>query len=396
MLSRPFRVRGFALVWLLLCAPHAARAATYYVATNGTEQGDGSDTRPWPTVEFALGRVGGGNTVIVKPGNYSGGWRLSSAFSGSQAQPTVVKSEQKWKARLIGSFSHGIYAADRTHWIVIDGFEIAGALYDGVKLSGDDCTVRNCWIHNNAQMGCSAHGHERNAFESNLIEFNGQNIQLHHGIYADGKGLIVRNNVVRNNAAYGLHLYPAVSEATICNNLVTGHSHKAGILIQCPPGGGRNRIVNNTSVNNRAALDIRNGNGEIVANNILTAPSGDPIVFDAQTANIVSDYNLCWPASAHNGSHGIAADPKFVDADHQCFWLSGASPAIGHAGRDYRPETDFWGRPNPAFDMGCFTYQPTLALASARAGWYYGLPYRFEPEDGKDAPDFWSEPGHDR
>jgi Right handed beta helix region len=73
--------------------------------------------------------------------------------------------------------------------------------------------------------------------ENNLIEYNGQHPHLHHGVYADSDGLILRNNIVRNNAGFGLHCYPAVKNAVIANNLVHGHHGEPGILIACPTGG---------------------------------------------------------------------------------------------------------------------------------------------------------------
>ena len=43
-----------------------------YVATDGKAENDGSDENPWPSVEYALLKIGGGNTIIVKPGIYRG------------------------------------------------------------------------------------------------------------------------------------------------------------------------------------------------------------------------------------------------------------------------------------------------------------------------------------
>jgi hypothetical protein len=47
-------------------------AATYWVAPTGRQLGTGSEEDPFPSMERALDKVGGGNTFIFKPGVYLG------------------------------------------------------------------------------------------------------------------------------------------------------------------------------------------------------------------------------------------------------------------------------------------------------------------------------------
>src|SRR2546423_410490 len=170
-------------------APLPAGAATFYVATDGREDGNGSAAKPWPSVEYALSRAGAGHTIIVKPGIYRGPIQIGKEYAGTKEHPTIIRSEAKWKAVIIGSPVHGISNGDDCHWVVIDGFEVLGARYDGIKMNGDHNTVRNCWSHNNAAMGIAMHNKTGGVIENNLIEFNGSHVQFHHGVYADGDGL---------------------------------------------------------------------------------------------------------------------------------------------------------------------------------------------------------------
>ncbi len=81
----------------------------------------------------------------------------------------MIKAETKWKAVIVGSESHVISTADDCHWVIIDGLEVMGGRYDWVKISGDHGTVRNCWIHNNMDMGIGMHnrdGKKRNVKEA--------------------------------------------------------------------------------------------------------------------------------------------------------------------------------------------------------------------------------------
>ena len=57
---------------VLIAMALVANAGTYYVATDGKPDGDGSREKPWPSLDFALKKVGGGNTIVLRPGFYRG------------------------------------------------------------------------------------------------------------------------------------------------------------------------------------------------------------------------------------------------------------------------------------------------------------------------------------
>jgi parallel beta-helix repeat protein len=276
--------------------------------------------------------------------------------------------------------------------VVIDGFEVMGARYDGIKLNGDHNVARNCWVHNNKAMGVAMHNKKYGIIENNLIEFNGNHIQFDHGVYADGEGLTIHSNIVRHNASYGLHLYPSIKNSVISNNLVYGQVRKRGIIVACPDGGGKNVIVNNTIVENDA-ISIWNGDGEVIVNNILVSEN-QLFSFNNDTKNLLIDYNLCLPQSELQGSHGISGDPVFVEPRRGVFWLRENSPAIGKGSLQHAPTMDFWGRPRPkdkAPDLGAFEFVPALATEEARAGWDYGWTYHRHGQS-KGLPDFWTPP----
>jgi len=226
-------------------------------------------------------------------------------------------------------------------------------------------------------MGIAMHNRKGGTIENNLIEFNGSHVQFDHGVYADGDGLTLRNNVVRHNASYGLHLYPSIKNSRVVNNLVYGQVRRRGIIVASPEGGGKNLVVNNTVVEDQP-LTLWNGNGEVVVNNVLVAERGEVFSFGESTQNVLVDYNLCVPKSTRQGPHGLTGDPRFLDRTKGVFWLRQRSPAIGKGSPQHAPKTDFWARPRPPDrppDLGAFPFESVLTREQARAGWDHGWAY---------------------
>jgi hypothetical protein len=89
--------------------------------------------------------VGAGQTIVLKAGIYRGPLQIARQFAGTSDRPTVIKSETKWKAVLVGSEQHVISTADDCDWVIIDGFEVMGGRKDGVKISGDHGGTK--WLH---------------------------------------------------------------------------------------------------------------------------------------------------------------------------------------------------------------------------------------------------------
>jgi parallel beta-helix repeat protein len=330
---------------LFLCASGVARAETYYIAGDGKTENDGSRDKPWPSVEFALGKVGGGHTIVFRSGVYRGPIHILKKYGGTEKSPTVLRSEEKWKAVVVGSPQACFSTQDDCHWLTVEGFEVLGARSGGVRLFGEHNTVRNCWIHHNTRSGIGM-GRTGAVIENNLVEFNGCHVQFDHGMYISGDRQVIRGNIVRHNAGFGLHLYDSLSNSVIENNLVYGQSQLPAVIVSCPAGGGHNRIVNNTFVGNGAALVAWNGDGEVVVNNILVG-TVDPLGFDQRTKNVKTDYNLCLPKSQHDGPHGISANPAFLSPGQGLFWLQKGSPAISKGSPEYSVRPTSGAGPHP-------------------------------------------------
>jgi len=373
------------LVVLSAAMAGVSHAGTYYVATEGSADNDGSYNKPWPSVAMVLEKVGGGHTIVLKRGEYRGPITVTAKAAGTEENPTIIKAEKKWGAKIVGSTgeSPALSSDKDCPWVVFDGFEVYGAAA-GIWLGGEHNTVRNCWVHNNWGFdGVGSHA-KGAVIENNLIEYNGQNPQFHHGIYADSDGLVAQNNIVRHNAGFGIHCYSDVKNAYIANNLVYGHTFRPGVLIACATHVGKNVIVNNTIVDNAIGIRISGGNGDKVYNNIVVAETS-AVSLSEDTVDTMADYNLCVPASPQQGPHGLSAEPGFVAPGAFCYWLREDSVVRGKGAAEFAPKTDFWGRPRSADkapDLGALPYSPYWAGADASrseemVSGYWGWPYRF-------------------
>jgi len=340
---------------------------------------------------------------MLKPGYYRGPVRFVAAHRGSPERPTVLKSQQKYGAIVNGSPSSGIHVMKNCPWVVIDGLTISGSLYSGVVFDSDYCVVRNCHIHNNATNGVGAFGRNNIVIENNLVEFNGQHPQFYHGIYFHGDRVIIRNNIVRYNSGWGLHLYPEVSNSRIENNLVH-NNNGCGILVCSKQGVGSNLVLHNTVTENGRGVEIKDGYKDMVLNNIIaynpfrkegTSVSG---YGGDSLKNVLIDYNLLVPAVKGAGKHNISADPLFESEEKKLFYLQPKSPALKKGISVSSYYRDFLGRarePGRRCDLGCFPHSVAALSPQARQGWYLGWPF-FYKQKLDVMPDLWKLPQEKR
>lgn len=347
----------------------------YFVGATGSIVNTGLSTNsPWP-LDYALSQATPSNIITLLPGTYP-----------SIAIPTsglTLRSQTKWGARVIGSpGAHGIVTQTGVSNVVVDGFEVAYSYIDGVKFNGPNNTVRNCWIHHagkgdpnavvNTDMsftgqGVAAHDQYGTLIENNLIENCGVWMRHDHGIYLNGTNCVIRNNVIRNNLAYGIQLYDYPSECAdtqVYNNLI--YNNDAGVTVWADSGY-TNYLYNNTIIAPSNYCVISEYGRIIVKNNILLVTSGWwPTIGPGNGSVVETDYNLVSKSPAPpypGGPHDVvASNPGFVNQSNGLFWLTSNSPARGMANSSVSPPIDFFGRSDSLVsDVGAFQYSATLA-----------------------------------
>lgn len=408
--------------------------AGIWISTDGTSLGNGSQSNPYNTFDTALSKHGGGRTYIFTPGTYLlGQLTLRAEHKGTPQNPTILKSYEKYGAVLNGSSGHGVYVHPECDWVIIDGFYIRGAAMDGLKTNADFTVFRNCWISNSTGMGISGHGANNLVIEKNVVEFNGRHIQFNHGIYVSGDNIIIRQNVIRYNAARAISLWGRsgmnATNTVVENNLIYGNTRQ-GLLFFGPEDkynieNSGNKIISNTIVNNGYGVNVMSFRRGIISNNIIlnnnrweyTEDHGLTVTHsglkeDTQklkdylsditvTNNLLDkdfeDYN-CMPLKKNNFIAKQSVLQCFIEPRRGAFYLRRNSEAISNADPNYLPDTDFFGtdRKTISGDIGCFSYYESLddvdLYGADHPDWYYGWAFIRMHEKELIVPDLWEKP----
>ena len=137
------RVAGLAIAVALL--GQGLTAATFYVATDGSDSNPGSDSAPFRTLQRAANAAFAGDTVVVRDGSYghensvTGGDSSDNENSpvvlynsGSPGAPITIKAENQWGAvldcELLCDAYINLYNAS---YIVIQDFVITRGYKEG-------------------------------------------------------------------------------------------------------------------------------------------------------------------------------------------------------------------------------------------------------------------------
>jgi parallel beta helix pectate lyase-like protein/pectate lyase-like protein len=218
----------------------ASAAGVYYVSPTGSDGNVGTASAPFRTIQKAADAAGPGDTVIVRPGIYTGGSRIVSLEKAGEPDAWITfRSERNGEAILDGrndksqegwSFGRGV------GYVRVEGFELRNLQEHGFDFYGGgvhDIAVvrnhvhhvgRNCTDTSNGRTGASlGAGASRITFDGNLWHDIGrfkpgengcyprtQYYKNHdHGIYvADADEITIRNNVFRAfSRGWAIHRY---------------------------------------------------------------------------------------------------------------------------------------------------------------------------------------------
>jgi parallel beta helix pectate lyase-like protein/pectate lyase-like protein len=320
----------------------------YYVATGGSDRNSGTSTAPFETIQRAAEMVLPGDSVIVRPGIYTGAERIVSLDKGGTSDAWVTfRSERKWGAVIDGQggtsveawyFGPGVGYVQVQDFEIRDlhdhGFDFYGGGVHEVVITGNHVhhIGRNCTDTSNGHTGASLGAAARRVvFDGNVWHDIGrlapgeqgcslktEYYQNHdHGIYvADADNVVVRNNVFYNFArGWPIHRYfsrgSVVRGLEIVNNTFIGaNPYRPGQIILASP-----------------TDDLS------IENNIFHSPQTAAVFFDTPgLSRAVVRNNLSFPGETRVGrTRGVRFEHNWEGVDPKLtsdFRLQPDSPAI--------------------------------------------------------------------
>ena len=372
---------GAALAALMLLAVDCSQAATFYVATTGSDAGPGTLAQPWSSLQHAADQVAPGDTVFVRAGNYTGMHLTTSGSPGLRIVFAAFPGETPVVDTQNAVTTDGINLEGASH-VTVRGFTVTGVPRAGIRaVLCDEVEILDNVLDQNGRWGVLT------GFCDDLLIAGNQASRsaIEHGIYVSNSGdrPVIRGNHIFDNNANGIHMNGdaslggdgIISGALVEDNVIHGNGagggsgingdglqdslirnnlvfdqHASGISLYQIDGGAPahgNRVLNNTvlvAADGRWALNVQDGSqGTQVFNNVFHSAHafrGTMSICSDCLAGMASDHNAVedrftlddgdtvltlaqWRVATGLDSSSVAGDPQG--------WL--ADPASG----DFRP-----------------------------------------------------------
>ena len=357
----------------------SAQAATYYVATSGSDSNPGTASAPFQHVSKGVSAATNpGDTVIVENGTYGnegvgpGNYVVTLYSSGTAGNPITIMAQNRGQAILDAGNTNNqtcngassYFNLYNAAYIVIQGFVLQNSC-DGGFISNDaahDVTIRWNEIRNIGNWyitdqygrdGIYLNNSEYNfTFDGNIFHnigrTGGASNSLDHGIYAHASNLTIINNVFYNfNTGWSIQIADGAANWLIANN-----------TFAFPDAGGQD-----------GQIMFWNGNSNIqLTNNIFYEPAGSALTQYSATITAEFDHNLVYGTSTvmDNGGAGVSVgsgnvmgqNPMFMSTSSPYnFALQSGSPAIGAATGLSQVLDDIMGTTRPSSGDAIGAYQ---------------------------------------
>ncbi len=390
-------MRALLLAAMLLCAA-PVWATTYHVTTTGNDAGTGSIGDPfrtpakcaWGTASVAVA----GDTCEIHAGTYNvlaglgctygatncrQGTSFSNAITMEAYSTDVVTFTGSFNAAsLIGWGADACPGSPETHRsfyvifknIILDGtniqYPVGGCRGDYIRLDG--VTVKNGY----GSGILTGDGDYWEILNCNVYN-NGQTWQ-DHGLYASGKGYLIRGGQYHANSGSGIQQFHSmgsdeddnlIDSVVVYGNGTDVTGTAAGVVLST---GHRNQLRNSLVFSNRGngvQIDFRCNACAAYNNTIYNSTNG--VTISSDSVDVILKNNLIngnATAVADSGSGTVQANnysggtPGFRDAAHNNFQLlssSGAKATGANLSAIFT--TDIRGLTRSTWDAGAFSYQ---------------------------------------
>ncbi|OBY08345.1 RTX toxin [Rhizobium leguminosarum bv. trifolii] len=389
---------------------------TYYVATTGSDSGNGSTTSPFRTISEAMSaNLRPGDEVVVKAGTYNESINIDK--DGSAAGDITLRSEVPGGALIRPPAGSWNAISVNGNYVTIDGFDIGGAKGDGIEANNvHHVSVLNNKVHGSGESGIQFNQSDFIKIEGNETYNNAstgwfsgisiyQNRNITGDTSTDGYRNIVQNNISHDNVTKsGAHTdgngiiiddfqstqtsgHPNYTFKTLVDNNLVYENGGKGIQVtwsdsvtvqnntayhnnQDPLNDGTWRgelsnsaSNNNTWVNNIAVADPSVNKNNTAIDNTSIGGANNNVVWannityngTAGQASVKTDGGNAMPSTANGNKLGI--DPHFAGAASDNFHLGSGSAAIDGGTAKYgvsSADLDDHARVVGTVDMGAY------------------------------------------
>jgi len=262
----------------------------------------------WGATAFDASKV-----ILVHPGTYAEQVNVTQAFAPTATNRLVFKaaSGRPLVDATGKTYGFNIDAAAKLNHVSLEGLEVANSFNSGVYIDGDGAILHNNIIRNGG---------------SNLVYINGASPVLSYNLVrgatansgvliSGGTNAELHHNLVHSNAYDGINLTGSAN-ANLWNNTVWGNGNGSGGHALEVAGGSTGVVVKNN------ILVAKAGSAQyalLASGTSLASTSGFNTYYDSGNANFISHNGTLygdlatWNATA-SGNDDLDADPLFVSA----------------------------------------------------------------------------------
>ena len=400
---------GF-ITFALFFSAKAASAATYYVATNGSDANPGTITQPFRTIVKSNSVLQPGDTLYIRGGTYDEGFNIAQAKSGTASQSVTIAG-YPGETALVYSFPLCFYncagASAGASYIVLDNlifdgqrygtsgayFGYGGNTFAPHHITLKNSTVRNHWGGQGIQVAGSYH-----TFSNLKVHDIGKDT-FDHGFYIDrADHVTVENSEIYNIKSAGIKFgETAMNYGIARNNIIHDFGLGQEATSASTQGGGtgfsisigatnimiyNNIIYNNKSpatCNNCPGIQLWKGDRNKVYNNVVYNMGPHQGIMVSHMTNVDVTNNIVTESTPNFKNEGfggtwtlgnnlcdvsgpgcsIVGYPKFINPAGNDFHLQSTSPAINAGATLSEVTTDFDGILRPqgsGYDIGAYEY----------------------------------------
>jgi len=364
-------------------AAQVSNAATYYVATTGSDANLGTEAAPYRTLNKGVKALKSGDTLYVRDGTYAESLRNNIAGGTSWSAPVKVAAFPGESVTLRpSSGSHVIWlSGSNRKYIIFERLilDASGVSTDGVKITTNDGTAAtaahhirllNVEVKNAPNQGIIVGQYcDDNEFLNLHVHHNGKDANYDHGLYLSGSRNLIEGGEWHHNKEYGIQLYRFGTGNIVRNARV--HDNGQGIVSSQQAD---NVIVNNMVYQNtRRGIILMSGNqlkafhNTAYNNGKIGIDISSAAVTNAQVMNNISFNQITNIKNLGTNttlSNNLNTDPQFVNATLADFRLQGISPAIDTGVTLSEVTNDYAhvSRPQGAgYDIGAYEYTGSAA-----------------------------------